>query len=42
MQAMNNLIRPTLYEAYHKVEPILKKNRSMIVTDIVGPICETW
>ena len=39
--AMNNLIRPTLYEAYHKVEPILKKNNSVIVTDIVGPICET-
>jgi diaminopimelate decarboxylase len=39
--AMNNLIRPTLYEAFHKVEPILKKNRSIIITDIVGPICET-
>ncbi|MFL2828161.1 MAG: diaminopimelate decarboxylase [Candidatus Puniceispirillales bacterium] len=39
--AMNNLIRPTLYEAYHKVEPVLKKNSSVIVTDIVGPICET-
>ena len=38
---MNNLIRPTLYDAYHKVEPILKKNSSVIVTDIVGPICET-
>ena len=39
--AMNNLIRPTLYEAYHNIEPIQKRNRSKIFADIVGPICET-
>jgi diaminopimelate decarboxylase len=39
--AMNNLIRPTLYEAYHNIEPIQKSNRSKILADIVGPICET-
>ena len=39
--AMNNLIRPTLYEAFHNIEPINKTNRSKILTDVVGPICET-
>ena len=39
--AMNNLIRPTLYEAFHNIEPIKKSNRSVILSDIVGPICET-
>ena len=39
--AMNNLIRPTLYEAFHNIEPIKKTNRSKILTDVVGPICET-
>ena len=39
--AMNNLIRPTLYESFHNIEPINKTNRSKILTDVVGPICET-
>ena len=39
--AMNNLIRPTLYDAYHKIEPIQENDRSEIIVDIVGPICET-
>ncbi|MDC0456807.1 diaminopimelate decarboxylase [Alphaproteobacteria bacterium] len=39
--AMNNLIRPTLYEAFHNIEPINKTNKSKILTDVVGPICET-
>ena len=39
--AMNNLIRPTLYEAYHKIEPIKKFTGKEIIADIVGPICET-
>ena len=39
--AMNNLIRPTLYEAFHNIETIKKSNRSVIIADIVGPICET-
>ena len=38
---MNNLIRPTLYDAYHNVEPIKIKSKSVILADIVGPICET-
>ncbi|MDC0226887.1 diaminopimelate decarboxylase [Alphaproteobacteria bacterium] len=39
--AMNNLIRPTLYDAYHKIEPVQENDRSEITVDIVGPICET-
>jgi len=39
--AMNNLIRPTLYDAYHKIEPVKKIPGKEIVADIVGPICET-
>ena len=40
--AMNNLIRPTLYNAYHKIIPIIKdEKREIKKYDIVGPICET-
>ena len=39
--AMNDLIRPTLYEAHHDVEPVRHSNRPPITADIVGPVCET-
>ena len=39
--AMNNLIRPTLYDAYHKIETVKKTNSHKVIADIVGPICET-
>ncbi len=39
--AMNNLIRPTLYDAYHKIEPVKSKIGRSNTVDIVGPICET-
>ncbi|MGO4574273.1 diaminopimelate decarboxylase [Microvirga sp. 2TAF3] len=41
--AMNDLIRPTLYDAYHDVKPVLEPKRDVhhIVADIVGPVCET-
>jgi diaminopimelate decarboxylase len=39
--AMNNLIRPTLYEAFHEVEPVNINHNHKITADIVGPICET-
>ena len=41
--AMNDLIRPTLYEAYHEVWPVeeARSRQEPIVQDIVGPICET-
>ncbi len=39
---MNDFIRPTLYNAYHRIEPILTDtSRKKIFYDIVGPICET-
>lgn len=38
---MNDLIRPTLYNSYHAIQPVEKKDREMIVADVVGPICET-
>ena len=41
--AMNDLIRPTLYEAYHEVWPVdeARSRQEPIAQDIVGPICET-
>jgi len=38
---MNDLLRPSLYDAYHAVVPVQKKDGSVIKADIVGPICET-
>jgi len=41
--AMNDLIRPTLYEAYHDVWPVeeARSRQEPVAQDIVGPICET-
>ncbi|MGB1182149.1 MAG: diaminopimelate decarboxylase [Candidatus Puniceispirillaceae bacterium] len=39
--AMNDLIRPTLYEAYHRIEPVVDKGPGRGMADIVGPVCET-
>jgi diaminopimelate decarboxylase len=41
--AMNDLIRPTLYDAHHDILPVReeRKGGEMIVTDVVGGICET-
>jgi len=41
--AMNDLIRPTLYEAYHDILPVKKAaaNAPTMVADVVGPVCET-
>jgi diaminopimelate decarboxylase len=41
--AMNDLVRPTLYEAYHEILPVreAKPGAKMVVADIVGPVCET-
>jgi diaminopimelate decarboxylase len=37
---MNDLTRPSIYEAYHHIYPLKKKDK-VIKADIVGPICET-
>jgi diaminopimelate decarboxylase len=41
--AMNDLLRPALYEAYHDIVPIVKSRleHKNAVYDIVGPVCET-
>lgn len=39
--AMNDLMRPALYGAYHHIESITPKNIVPFTADIVGPICET-
>lgn len=39
--AMNDFIRPTLYQAYHEIVPVRKNNSKKFKTDIVGPICES-
>jgi len=40
---MNDLIRPTLYEAYHAIQPVKEPSREArrIVADVVGPVCES-
>ncbi|GMT47571.1 MAG: diaminopimelate decarboxylase [bacterium] len=38
---MNDLMRPTLYDAFHHIVPVRKNRRKMITADIVGPVCES-
>ena len=38
---MNALIRPALYQAYHKIENVTSKAEETAVYDVVGPICES-
>ncbi len=38
---MNDLLRPTLYKAFHAIEPVVRSESSATVADIVGPICES-
>lgn len=39
--AMNDLIRPSLYQAYHEIRPLQQKEGNPMVVDVVGPVCET-
>jgi diaminopimelate decarboxylase len=41
--AMNDLIRPTLYEAHHDIRPVTETapDAPRIVADVVGPVCES-
>jgi diaminopimelate decarboxylase len=40
--AMNDLIRPVLYEAYHRILPVERRASAPVVTaDVVGPVCES-
>jgi diaminopimelate decarboxylase len=40
--AMNDLLRPVLYEAFHEIRPVVRKDGIGTVTaDVVGPVCES-
>ncbi|HEX3626924.1 MAG TPA: diaminopimelate decarboxylase [Verrucomicrobiae bacterium] len=39
--AMNDLIRPAFYDAYHEIVPLSRKRGSTIKADLVGGICES-
>lgn len=41
--AMNDLIRPTLYDAWHDVRPVVQVDdkTKYVISDLVGPVCET-
>ncbi len=39
--AMNDLIRPSLYQAHHEILPLRKNNLPKVTVDVVGPVCET-
>jgi diaminopimelate decarboxylase len=39
--AMNDLIRPALYQAHHEILPVVRRGRSQAVVDVVGPVCES-
>ncbi len=38
---MNDLLRPTLYNAFHAIEPVVRTDAPFTVVDVVGPICES-
>jgi diaminopimelate decarboxylase len=39
--AMNDLVRPSLYNAYHEIKPVKARKNGLIKADFVGPICES-
>jgi diaminopimelate decarboxylase len=39
--AMNDLIRPALYDSYHEIVPVTQRNGALVSSDVVGPICES-
>ena len=39
--AMNDLVRPAMYDAFHEVKPVTPRDGDRIAYDIVGPVCET-
>jgi diaminopimelate decarboxylase len=38
---MTELLRPALYDAYHRIEPVTKAGEGNGPVDVVGPVCET-
>jgi diaminopimelate decarboxylase len=38
---MNDLLRPSLYDAYHRIEPVAAPSTETMKADVVGPVCES-
>jgi diaminopimelate decarboxylase len=38
---MNDLMRPAIYDSYHKIVPVKEKDGPQITADVVGPVCES-
>ena len=38
---MNDLIRPSLYQAHHEILPVVEAGGTLITADVVGPVCES-
>lgn len=39
--AMNDLIRPALYEGHHEIHPLARTDAEPVTMDVVGPVCES-
>ncbi|MFC3076603.1 diaminopimelate decarboxylase [Phenylobacterium terrae] len=39
--AMNDLLRPAMYDAYHDIRPVKPREGEAVAYDVVGPVCET-
>src|SRR5438552_9606576 len=39
--AMNDLIRPALYDSYHEIVPVVRTRGASLSSDVVGPVCES-
>jgi diaminopimelate decarboxylase len=39
--AMNDLIRPAMYDAFHDIRPLRPRDGDAVAYDVVGPVCET-
>ena len=39
--AMNDLIRPALYQSHHEIIPVVHREVEAVTADVVGPVCET-
>ena len=39
--AMNDLMRPAMYQAWHGVQPVVARSGEVVTYDVVGPVCES-
>jgi diaminopimelate decarboxylase len=39
--AMNDLMRPALYDAWHNIWPVVKRDAPLVQYEVAGPVCET-